>query len=393
MRKIIIFIFFTLFSLNTLIAQEKIVKEINIMGSKLSNDYIMRHLTFQVGDYLNNIELDKAINIARIKAQADTNIDLFDAEYFEEDNGWYVDIYISDPTFKLTFGNFFDPISTGTFIQYKNLLGEGGDLGAYLGYDRQMLYLAWNYIPGTRLGISSRLGHKFFNPLIPDKQTSAWGATSRLYFLPGPAANIKIGLVSDIYEIIGDKKDISSSIGFFYDNNLDYLLDVIGVGFKSRFSYRFFPTDKNSNVHRIDAGKRIIIRPFNTDIFMAVLDGNLSVASDKLYETARLLFSKSSGKASWQAGMSLPIAFKKFRGDSLNLLIGLEPGITVGQAGDTLSANNVEITVTLAPLFHVGHPVSLVFIPRFGYNITHKSLGFSFLLRPLPYTTEIDKGW
>lgn len=368
------------------------VAEINFLGSELSDDYFLRYFPFDIGDSFNEEELSSLLDNVRIEAQADANIDLFDPEYFEDGNAWIINIFVSDPTFKLSFGNFADPMAAGTYIEYKNLLGQGGDLGVFVGFDRHMLQLSWNHILGSRFGIQSRFGHEFFNPMDSDHRLSALGASSRIYFIYGANSSRKIGLISDTYFNIGPDRGTSLSLGAFVQDNSNYLLDRIGLGFQTMLRYRYFLKDYTDNSHRIDFRESISFRPFNSERFMILLNGKLSFASDELYDMARIDFSKELGKASWQTGLFLPVTLIKIQG-SFNTLIGLEPGFSIGQTDSILNMDNPEFAVSLAPIFHLGHPVSLVFSPRIGYNISTNSFAFTFNLRLLPYTTELDLGW
>ena len=156
--------------------------------------------------------------------------------------------------------------------------------------------------------------------------------------------------------------------------------------------YRYFFHDRESGIHRIDGRERLSYRPFISDRFMAILDASLSYASAPLYSMSTINFSNKADKASWQLGLFLPFSPIKIRG-SLDVLIGIEPGISVGKTDSILSLDEPEYSLSLAPFVQLGHPVSFVFTPRVGYNISTASFGFTFVLRNLPYTMELDQEW
>ncbi len=368
-----------------------LIKEINISDSDMSDTYIRRLLTFKEGDHMSDEELEKALSLSRVLAQNDSSIYLIEFETRKNNSDLFVEVIVYDAVVKFSFGAF----STGPVIEYRNLFGEGIDVGTHLGFSRQMLSLNWKRIANAPIGFSFLAGHQIFNEFEADYRTSALGSTNRLYLWLG--RHINLGVLNEVYANLSGGWEEAGGIttlglGGYLHMDYYYLIDLVDIGFELDAGYLHYLQDLN-NANKVYAKSRIYIRPFNTNRMAFEIAAHLHLADNDLVSRGKNALSADTGRTAWDLGLYIPVLLGRISGGA-EYYIGLEPGVIMGRAGtDELELSNPNVGISLAPVLQIGFPASIKVAARLIYNISEERFSFHLGFSNMPYTKELDKGW
>lgn len=395
MKRIICLCILSVSVISMLYSQETLLEISKITVSKtfnsLSDGYIQKFINVYEGDFLTEDNLEKKLRRGRIEAQADVNILLWDYEYFVEDESFIIDITIVEFEM-LRFS--FNAFSTGAIFYYRNLLAEELNLGAHMGFARQMLLLNWNRIGGIPLGFETLIGNRLFNELSSEMRTLSVGSSNRIFLWLGN--HTKIGLINDIYKNYAGWEDakgkLSVSMGSFISMDYTYLLDLINIGFTIDTEYRYYFQDINP-AHDVDLRANVIVLPFPTNRFSLKLDASLQWSSAAITSRNSMRSSHELDNASRHLALSLPVLLARIEGEA-HVYIGLDPGFIIGQSGDeNFNFGEVKTALSLGLVVQVGFPASVFFSPKVEYNLSEQKFGFALDFASLPYSNQIDQDW